>query len=228
MDDGFIAVQEGIRNMENGLCFGKWYSGGDRACRLCEVREECMIAMQDEKKMPCYGQYDSENYACKSACHLGGVFVEPGDSNESVCSILTRGVEVPAHKLTEVGQMVEKAEVQGPTEEATQEQVAVPVEEPTEGVAEPVAEPEGVQAEQVAPGKKKSKKAVIREAIYASPDGISADDIVTRIMDAGLATEEEMEKTRHYVVMSISHLRKAGKVIELRDGKYVLTGDQSG
>jgi hypothetical protein len=112
-----------------------------------------------------------------------------------------------------------------PTTEPAAKAAAEPVAEPaTEPVAEPAAEP----AAEPVPGKKKSKKAVIREAIDASPEGISADDIVTRIMDEGLATEEEMEKTRHYVVMSISHLRKAGKGIELRDGKYVLTGDQSG
>jgi len=245
MNDGFITVQEGTRDMENGLCFGRWYSGEGLECRLCEVREECMIAMQDERKMPCFRQYDPENYACKIACHLGGDPVDPGDTNESVCAIATRGAEVPSAELTEVGLMKEEEREQDLTEDATKEPVAEAATEPAEAVTEPVveelspgpppqAEDTGVEVAseevpdvQAKPGKKKSKKAVIRDALVESPEGISADDIVTRIMDAGLATEEEMEKIRHYVVMSISHMRKAGKQIELKEGKYVLAGEQS-
>lgn len=226
--------------MENGLCFGKWYSGEARECRLCEVREECIIAMQDEKKMPCFKQYDPENYACRTACHLGG---EP---NASVCAAATYGAEVPSDELTEVESMVKKVETpEEVAEEQAAEEVAEPIteepvaeepkaeepssdsEEPTEASAEDTGaavSPDEVQAK---PGKKLSKKDVIRTALAESPDGIAADDIVTKIMDAGLTTEAETDKTRHYVIMSISHLRKAGKQIELKEGKYVLTGDQS-
>lgn len=224
--------------MENSLCFGKWHSSEARECLLCEVREECMIAMQDEKKMPCFKQYDPENYACKTSCHLGG------DPNSSVCAAATLGSEVPSDNSTEVEQVVEKEETQEPAAEpvavaAAEEAAAEPVAEEVaaEPVAEPVAEeavaepapPEGAPPEAAPPakpGKKKNKKDIIREALAESPGGIAADDIVTKMIEAGLSSEAESDKSRHYVIMSISHLRRAGKKIALREGKYVLEGDQ--
>jgi hypothetical protein len=219
-----------------------------------------MISMQDEKKMPCFKEYDPQNYACSLACHLGG------KSDTSVCAAATFGAEVPSAELTEVESMVEKVETPEPTQAAAVEpaaeaatptatpaEAATPTatpaevatepakEEPSSDSAEPTeasaedtgttASPDEVQAEPVKPGKKLSKKDVIRNALAESPSGIAADDIVTKIMDAGLITEAEVDKTRHYVIMSISHMRKAGKAtgktIELKEGKYVLTGDQS-
>lgn len=189
--------------------------------------------MQDEQKMPCFKQYDPENYACNTACHLGG------DPSASVCAAATLGTSVPDEPM-EVEPMVEKDESQKPTETAAVEPVAEEVAaepaaeaaaEPTEGVAEEAAAeptpPEGTPPEPAKPGRKKSKKDVIREALAESPEGIAADDIVAKMLDAGLITEAETEKSRHYVIMSISHMRRAGKQITLKEGKYVLIGDQS-
>lgn len=240
--------------MENGLCFGKWYSGEAQECQLCEVREECMLSMQDEKKMPCFKQYDSENYACLNACHLGG---EP---NVSACAAAVYSSEEISDEPMEVVSMEGKVEGQEPVAVAAEEQVAkepvaeavpaVSVEEavlaasveeavpakPEETPSEAAAaatkataaettaavSPDAVQADK--PGKKLSKKDVIRNALAESPDGISADDIVQKIIDADLATEANSDKTRHYVIMSISHIRKAGSKVDLKEGKYVLAG----
>ena len=99
--------------------------------------------------------------------------------------------------------------------------------EPTEEAE--IAPPEGAQPEAAPPakpGKKKNKKDIIKEALAESPGGITADDIVTKMIEAGLSSEAKSDKDRHYVIMSISHLRRAGKKIALREGKYVLEGDQ--
>ncbi len=96
-----------------------------------------------------------------------------------------------------------------------------------------MAEEEPVVAEPAAPTteakpSKVTKKSIVREALRnAPPGGISADDITQMVIDAGLALESDRDKTRHYVIMSISHMRKAGEKIELKEKKYALVGDQS-
>jgi len=195
--------------------------------------------MGSAKKMPCYGkEYDGESYACKRACKFGG---EP---EESRCAAITRGLEaldtdeleVRSEKLESQPQPMEVEVMEERTEPTAVEQPAEPAVEPTavEQPAEPAVEPTAVEqpAEPApAPQGAKSKKDVIRTALKtAPPDGVAADTIVQMIVDSGLisgADQDAVAKTRHYVIMSISHMRKAGQQIELKEGKYVLAGEQS-
>lgn len=222
-------------------CFGKCYSAEARECRLCDVREECKSVMESVKKMPCYGEYNVESYACIRACHLGG---EP---EESKCAAVTRGLEELDVDEREARLRELKSELQ-PMEVQVMEERAEATEQPTEAAAEPAVEPAPEPAAEAAPVEPapepaaeaapvepvvaKNKKDVIRNALRdAPPEGVAADDIVQMIVDAGFikgaATPEVLDKTRHYVIMSISHMRKAGKTVELKEGKYVLTGDQA-
>jgi len=232
-------------------CFGRCYSIEARECRLCDVREECKSVMESAKAMPCYGEYNEESYACIRACHVGG---EP---SESKCAAVTLGLkalsaEERAARLEELKSGLQPTEVrtmEERTEETAEQPAAVepaaaaePVAEAVEAAAEPVAEAVEAAAEPVAeavetaaepaPTSAKNKKDVIRNALRdAPPEGVAADTIVQMIVEAGFvpsnAAQEVKDKTRHYVIMSISHMRKAGKQVELKEGKYVLVGDQS-
>jgi len=206
-------------NVEVDFCFGKEYSEEDSYCRICDVRKECKEAMQSGERrvveIQCFGEYggppSGDNYACKVACQLAE------KCKEVTLARMAKGQQpdvelvIPEKELP-IPEIVVSEEVAPKLQRIMEEPPAEPV---VEGKASPI------------PGRP-SKKGIVRQALKsnAGTGGISADNIVQLMVDAGLVkdTDEERAKNRDYVSMCISELRKQEGMVVVRDGdKYVLS-----
>ena len=193
------------------FCFGREYSDEDRLCRMCDVRKECKEAMLESTKprgevtMPCFGKYEGpplgDNYACKLCCLLMEKCKEETLATSSQSEppvsepVATPTVEPPPLVFT------------GPLVSAKLDTI--------------LKEPTPPRPTSGAP----SKKGIVRQGLRESgSSGISADDLVQRMIDAGVVkdTESERKKNREYVSLCVSELRKQEGMVVIREGdRYV-------
>lgn len=225
-------------------CFGKYYAEREIECQQCGAQKECKRKMSNGQTLPCWGDYTEKSFACTDACSYGG-----SDANASVCAKAVAGSEPPevdplapntaeatpvsapanddsvpeATEVTEpVASSIEPVAASTEPVAASTEPVAEPI-EPVAASAESVAEPVRLPRKpKVTSGKLKKKDIIITALDDAPEDGIGADDIVALIEAAELAVAANSDKTRHYVIMTISGLRKKGWEIKAQNRKYIL------
>jgi predicted transcriptional regulator len=177
------------------------------------------------QKLACFGRdYDPKSFACLNICRLGG------PPEKSPCALaLAGGANSGVESRSEM--IVSADTTSGETQleetvlmnsEVTEPKVSESAKTLTDAVLTTEL-PQPVAVSKKARGGSITKKGVIYKALQEAPGGISADDLAAMVIDAFPEAAESSEKTRHYVIMSISNMRKKeGLQIEIEGGKYVL------
>lgn len=221
--------------MDEGSCFGLLYSSTARECQeLCQVGKECKEVMGNEETtgngqitLPCFSNYNVQNYACNTACRRAGeceaAKLAKGAVDEPPVEEIPIEASIGGEVPEGVAQEVPPTELLGTVIQPAVSEPSEPVSTEPEVSEKPVKTPVKIPVKVTRVRRKPSKKGTFRELLRGK-GRYSANDLIQAVIDAGFVmdTEQARKKTRSFMHMCISEFkRKDGMNIQRdEEGKY--------